>query len=242
MSILFVSAGRIDRPIRWCQRQRASPEHFNTIGSWRDATTNHRQVLSLYRSQKCVASPGPSIVDRLSLVLRCSFSGCFVSSGDRYTALRADRWSSEFLIASDCFFAHYLNPRFFFQACVEQLLVAWLCWVLCSRWLPRGVLLAALFTTTHKSVGLGGWLLRGAYHGSAHGPSINLPLSVLPVAQLLLGSLLANWIAPWRTLKGRGFDARTSSFASLQICVVPETVQPLVTKDSSSILPWDFLN
>ncbi|XP_046618030.1 sodium/bile acid cotransporter 7-like isoform X1 [Neodiprion virginianus] len=81
-------------------------------------------------------------------------------------------------------------------ACVEQLIVAWLCWVLCSRWLSRKILLAALFTTTHKSVGLGGWLLRGAYHGSAHGPSITLPLSVLPVAQLLLGSLLANWVAP----------------------------------------------
>ncbi|XP_020710651.2 sodium/bile acid cotransporter 7-like isoform X2 [Athalia rosae] len=81
-------------------------------------------------------------------------------------------------------------------ACIQQLIVAWLCWALCSRWLPRRVLLAALFTTTHKSVGLGGWLLRGAYHGSAHGPSITLPLSVLPVAQLLLGSLLANWVAP----------------------------------------------
>jgi len=57
-------------------------------------------------------------------------------------------------------------------------------------------LLAALFTSTHKSVSLGGWILRGAYHGSAHGPAVNLPLTILPVAQLLLGSLLASWLAP----------------------------------------------
>jgi len=56
--------------------------------------------------------------------------------------------------------------------------------------------LAALFTSTHKSVSLGGWILRGAYHGSAHGPAVNLPLRILPVAQLLLGSLLASWLAP----------------------------------------------
>ncbi|XP_076619091.1 sodium/bile acid cotransporter 7 isoform X4 [Colletes latitarsis] len=81
-------------------------------------------------------------------------------------------------------------------ACVGQLFVSCLCWILCSRWLPRNILLAALFTTTHKSVGLGSWVLRGAYHGSAHGPAVNLPLSILPVAQLLLGSLLASWLSP----------------------------------------------
>ncbi|XP_043249630.1 sodium/bile acid cotransporter 7-like [Colletes gigas] len=81
-------------------------------------------------------------------------------------------------------------------ACVGQLFVSCLCWILCSRWLPRDILLAALFTTTHKSVGLGSWVLRGAYHGSAHGPAVNLPLSILPVAQLLLGSLLASWLSP----------------------------------------------
>ncbi|XP_076377943.1 sodium/bile acid cotransporter 7 isoform X3 [Megalopta genalis] len=81
-------------------------------------------------------------------------------------------------------------------ACVGQLFVSCLCWILCSRWLPRDILLAALFTSTHKSVGLGSWVLRGAYHGSAHGPAVNLPLSILPVAQLLLGSLLASWLSP----------------------------------------------
>lgn len=81
-------------------------------------------------------------------------------------------------------------------ACVGQLFVSCLCWILCSRWLPRNILLAALFTSTHKSVGLGSWILRGAYHGSAHGPAVNLPLSVLPVAQILLSSLLASWLSP----------------------------------------------
>ncbi|XP_015588885.1 sodium/bile acid cotransporter 7 isoform X2 [Cephus cinctus] len=80
--------------------------------------------------------------------------------------------------------------------CLGQMLVVGLWWILCSRWLPRRILLAALFTSTHKSIGLGGWLLRGAYHGSAHGPAVNLPVSVLPVAQLLLGSLLASWLSP----------------------------------------------
>ncbi|XP_029673269.1 sodium/bile acid cotransporter 7-like isoform X3 [Formica exsecta] len=80
--------------------------------------------------------------------------------------------------------------------CVGQLLLSSLCWILCSQWLPRNILLAALFTSTHKSVGLGGWILRGAYHGSVHGPAVNLPLTILPVAQLLLGSLLASWLAP----------------------------------------------
>ncbi|XP_076232880.1 sodium/bile acid cotransporter 7 isoform X2 [Calliopsis andreniformis] len=81
-------------------------------------------------------------------------------------------------------------------ACVGQLFVSCLCWILCSRWFPRNILLAALFTSTHKSVGLGSWVLRGAYHGSAHGPAVNLPLSILPVAQVLLGSLLASWLSP----------------------------------------------
>lgn len=81
-------------------------------------------------------------------------------------------------------------------ACLGQLLLSSLCWLLCSQWLPRNILLAALFTSTHKSVSLGGWILRGAYHGSAHGPEVNLPLTILPVAQLLLGSLLASWLAP----------------------------------------------
>ena len=88
------------------------------------------------------------------------------------------------------FLFHYV------QACVGQLFVSCLCWILCSQWLPRNILLAALFTSTHKSVGLGSWVLRGAYHGSAHGPAVNLPLSILPVAQLLLGSLLAGWLSP----------------------------------------------
>ena len=91
-----------------------------------------------------------------------------------------------------------LKKQFFFvfTACVGQILVTSFCWILCSRWLPRKVLLAALFTSTHKSVGLGGWLLRGAYHGSVQGPAISLPLAILPVAQLLLGSLLACFLAP----------------------------------------------
>lgn len=81
-------------------------------------------------------------------------------------------------------------------ACVGQLFVSCLCWILCSQWLPRDIVLATLFTSTHKSVGLGSWILRGAYHGSAHSPAVNLPLCVLPVAQLLLGSLLASWLSP----------------------------------------------
>ncbi|PBC26376.1 Sodium/bile acid cotransporter [Apis cerana cerana] len=85
---------------------------------------------------------------------------------------------------------------FYVQACAGQLFVSCLCWILCSRWLPRNILLATLFTSTHKSVGLGSWILRGAYHGSAHGSAVNLPLSILPVAQLLLGSLLAGWLSP----------------------------------------------
>lgn len=73
-----------------------------------------------------------------------------------------------------------------------------LCWIFCSRWLSRQILLAALFTITHKSVGIGGWILRGAYHGSTHGVAVNLPLVILPVAQLIFGSLLACWVAPSR--------------------------------------------
>ncbi|KAK2575459.1 hypothetical protein KPH14_011191 [Odynerus spinipes] len=86
-------------------------------------------------------------------------------------------------------------------ACIEQLFMCFLYWGLCSRWLPKDILLAALFVSTHKSVGLGGWILRSTYHGSAQGPAVNLPLSVLPVAQLLLGTLLACWIAPQHSLK-----------------------------------------
>ncbi|KAK0077938.1 hypothetical protein PV325_003261 [Microctonus aethiopoides] len=81
-------------------------------------------------------------------------------------------------------------------ACLGQLLITGLCWILCSRWLSKSILLAALFTITHKSIGLGGWILRGAYHGSAHGSAVNLPMAILPVAQLLLGSLMACWITP----------------------------------------------
>ena len=90
----------------------------------------------------------------------------------------------------------FKKPFQFFTVCVGQILVTGICWILCSRWLPRNVLLASLFTSTHKSVGLGGWLLRGAYHGSEQGPLIRLPLAILPVAQLLLGTLLASFLAP----------------------------------------------
>ncbi|XP_034934617.1 sodium/bile acid cotransporter 7-like [Chelonus insularis] len=81
-------------------------------------------------------------------------------------------------------------------ACLGQMLIAGLCWMLCSQWLSRNVLLAALFTSTNKSVGLGGWVIRGAYHGSSHSTAVNLPMAILPVAQLLLGSLLACWVSP----------------------------------------------
>ncbi|XP_063973190.1 sodium/bile acid cotransporter 7-like [Diachasmimorpha longicaudata] len=81
-------------------------------------------------------------------------------------------------------------------AILGQILITVMCWTLCSRWLSKNVLIASLFTIMHKSVGLGGWILRGAYHGSAHGAAVNLPLAILPVAQLLLGSLLACWMAP----------------------------------------------
>lgn len=93
-------------------------------------------------------------------------------------------------------FGLYIQLCTSFPACVGQLLLSSLCWILCSQWLPRNIMLAALFTSTHKSVSLGGWILRGAYHGSAYGPAVNLPLTILPVAQLLLGSLLASWLAP----------------------------------------------
>ncbi|XP_032688492.1 sodium/bile acid cotransporter 7-like [Odontomachus brunneus] len=83
-----------------------------------------------------------------------------------------------------------------FIACVGHLLLNSLCWILGSQWLPRSILLAILFTSTHKSVSLGGWILRGAFHGSAHQSAVTLPLTILPVAQLLLGSLLASWLAP----------------------------------------------
>ncbi|XP_015172244.1 PREDICTED: sodium/bile acid cotransporter 7-like isoform X3 [Polistes dominula] len=86
-------------------------------------------------------------------------------------------------------------------ACIGQLFTCCLYWGLSSRWLPRNTLLAALFVSTHKSVGLGSWILRSTYHGSAQGPAINLPLSILPVAQLVLGTLLASWIAPHYSLK-----------------------------------------
>ncbi|KAF7393359.1 hypothetical protein HZH68_010178 [Vespula germanica] len=86
-------------------------------------------------------------------------------------------------------------------ACVAQLFTCCLYWGLCSRWLPRNILLAALFVSTHKSVGLGSWILRSTYHGSAQGPAVNLPLSILPVAQLVLGTLLASWIAPQYSLQ-----------------------------------------
>ncbi|XP_011301848.1 sodium/bile acid cotransporter 7 isoform X2 [Fopius arisanus] len=81
-------------------------------------------------------------------------------------------------------------------ACLGQILITGICWSLCSRWLSKAILMASLYTIMHKSVGLGGWILRGAYHGSAHGAAVNLPLAILPVAQLLLGSLLACWMAP----------------------------------------------
>lgn len=83
----------------------------------------------------------------------------------------------------------------FVPAFVAQLIIICSYWILCNRWLPRNILLAALFTSTHKSIGLGGWILRGAYHGSAHSSAVNLPLSVLPVAQLLVGTLLASWMS-----------------------------------------------
>nr|XP_050855960.1 cytosolic carboxypeptidase-like protein 5 [Vespula vulgaris]XP_050855961.1 cytosolic carboxypeptidase-like protein 5 [Vespula vulgaris] len=86
-------------------------------------------------------------------------------------------------------------------ACIAQLFTCCLYWGLCSRWLPRNILLAALFVSTHKSVGLGSWILRSTYHGSAQGPAVNLPLSILPVAQLVLGTLLASWIAPQYSLQ-----------------------------------------
>lgn len=86
-------------------------------------------------------------------------------------------------------------------ACIAQLFTCCLYWGLCSRWLPRNILLAALFVSTHKSVGLGSWILRSTYHGSAQGPAVNLPLSIIPVAQLVLGTLLASWIAPQYSLQ-----------------------------------------
>ncbi|XP_020299916.1 sodium/bile acid cotransporter 7-like [Pseudomyrmex gracilis] len=95
-------------------------------------------------------------------------------------------------------------------ACIGQLLFSSLCWILCSWWLPRNILLAALFTSTHKSVGLGGWILRGAYHGSAHGPAVNLPLTILPVAQLLLGSLLASWLTPYKKFRDNSVIKQSS--------------------------------
>lgn len=84
----------------------------------------------------------------------------------------------------------------FLSACLNQLLVTWLCWALGSRWLTREVLLSALFTSTQKSVSFGGWLLRGVYRGPINSPMFNLPLVVLPITQIILGSLLASYLAP----------------------------------------------
>lgn len=102
----------------------------------------------------------------------------------------------------------------FLQACIGQLLFSSLCWILCSRWLPRNILLAALFTSTHKSVGLGGWILRGAYHGLAHSPAVNLPLTILPVAQLLLGSLLASWLTQYKKFGDNSVIKQGSHFGN----------------------------
>lgn len=113
-----------------------------------------------------------------------------------FCVLIGELFSLYYSSTDSTFHPAYSILRTSFQACLGQLLLSSLCWILCSQWLPRNILLAALFTSTHKSVSFGGWILRGAYHGSAHGPAVNLPLTILPVAQLLLGSLLASWLAP----------------------------------------------
>ncbi|CAB0040218.1 unnamed protein product [Trichogramma brassicae] len=90
-------------------------------------------------------------------------------------------------------------------ACASQMIVTGLCWTLCNGWLKQSqdVLLASVFTCTYKSVGYGGWLLRTAFgHGGAavtadryRVAALDLPLAILTVAQLLLGSLLACWMS-----------------------------------------------
>ncbi|XP_066593109.1 sodium/bile acid cotransporter 7-like isoform X2 [Prorops nasuta] len=94
---------------------------------------------------------------------------------------------------------------------IGQILITYICWMLCSGWLPRNILLAALFTSTHKSVGLSGWAIRGTYHGYAHGPIIILPLLILPVTQLLLGSLLACFLAPIRSFSSSNVEKQNVS-------------------------------
>ncbi|XP_014238444.1 sodium/bile acid cotransporter 7-like [Trichogramma pretiosum] len=91
-------------------------------------------------------------------------------------------------------------------ACASQMIVTGLCWTLCNGWLKQSqdVLLASVFACTYKSVGYGGWLVRTAFgHGGAAAPTadryrvaaLDLPLAILTVAQLLLGSLLACWMS-----------------------------------------------
>ncbi|XP_008208266.2 sodium/bile acid cotransporter 7 [Nasonia vitripennis] len=83
-----------------------------------------------------------------------------------------------------------------FIACLSQVLMTCICWTLCSTWLSQDVLLATVFTCTYKSIGFGGWLMRTAFRNTVQTAAVNLPLGILTVAQLLLGSLLASWLAP----------------------------------------------
>jgi hypothetical protein len=80
-------------------------------------------------------------------------------------------------------------------ACLSQIAITWLCWILCSTWLSQEARLASVFTCTFKSIGFGEWLVKAAFRNSAEATTVNLPLRILTVAQLLLGSLLASWLA-----------------------------------------------
>ncbi|XP_058799564.1 uncharacterized protein LOC131669024 isoform X2 [Phymastichus coffea] len=79
-------------------------------------------------------------------------------------------------------------------AFVGQILMTCVCWTLCSGWLAHDVVLASVFTCTHKSIGFGGWLMRTAFRNTLHVKAVHLPLAILTVAQLLLGSLMAGWL------------------------------------------------
>ncbi|XP_011499698.1 PREDICTED: sodium/bile acid cotransporter 7-like [Ceratosolen solmsi marchali] len=80
-------------------------------------------------------------------------------------------------------------------ACLSQIVITCICWILCSTWLNKHVLLASVFTCTFKSIGFGEWLMKAAFRNSTEATTVNLPLRILTVAQLLLGSLLASWLA-----------------------------------------------
>ncbi|KAJ8688501.1 hypothetical protein QAD02_024296 [Eretmocerus hayati] len=80
-------------------------------------------------------------------------------------------------------------------AFVGQTIIMCICWLFCCVWLSREVTHASVFACTFKSIGFGNWLIRAAFRNTVEVSAFNLPLGILTVAQLLLGSLVASWLA-----------------------------------------------